>query len=67
MFFWSGLIFLIVCCCCIAIIGIKNSVFGGAYRSAMDELRPFDIKLLKLAGILFLVSILFFIIGFFLQ
>jgi len=65
--FWLGLILLIACCCCFALVGIRNSVFGGPYRSLTAELRPFDIKLSKLGGVLFFISILFFIIGFVLQ
>jgi len=67
IFFWSGLILLIACCCCFGLVGIRNSVFGGPYRSLTAELRPFDIKLSKLAGVLFIISILLFVIGFVLQ
>lgn len=67
IFFWLGLIFLIACCSCFALVGLRNSVFGGSYRSLTAKLKPFDIKLSKLGSVLFVLSVLLFLIGFVLQ
>ena len=62
-FYWVGLAFWIVACCCLALIAIRNSVFWGPSRSITQKLRPLDIKLSKIGGILFIIGILSFIIG----
>jgi len=60
---WIGLAFWIAACSCLALIALRNSVFGGPSRSLLENLRPFDIKLAKIGGVLFISGIFFFIIG----
>ena len=63
IFMSLGFISWLICCCCLALIGLRNSIVVGPYRPVTKELRPFDVKLAKIGGILFLLGILFFVVG----
>lgn len=60
---WAGLISIIAVGCCLSIIAIRNSVYGGPHRPVNAALKPFDIKLVKIAGLFFIIAIFFFVVG----
>ena len=60
---WFGLICLIIASICIALIGLKNSVWFGTPKSVTSELKSIDVKFAKVAGLFFILSVIFFVIG----
>ena len=67
MMFWAGLILLVVACIGLSAIGLRNTSFWGTHRSISSDLRPLDIKIAKISGVLFVISLLSFCFGFWLQ
>lgn len=65
--FWAGLILLVAACIGLSAIGLRNTSFFGTHRSILSDLRPIDIKIAKISGVLFLFSMLFFGLGFWLK
>jgi len=62
--FWSGLILWIGSCLGISVIGIRNSVWGGPYKSILSDLKPVDIKIAKACAALFFIGLFLFVLGF---
>ena len=63
LMYWSGLVSLVASCCCFGLIGFRNSVWYGPHRSVSAKLKPVDIKIAKIGATLFIIAVLFFIIG----
>jgi len=62
LMYWASLIAWIAAALCGGIIGLRNSVWYGSSCSLFAKLQPIDIKMTKVAGILFVVGMFFFII-----
>ena len=65
--FWTGLILWVGACLGISAIGIRNSTWFNTYSSPLSNLKPVDIKLAKSSAVLFLIGLLFFVLGFWLK
>jgi hypothetical protein len=65
--FWAGLILLVAACIGLSTIGLRNTSFLGTHKSILSDLRPIDIKIAKISGVLFLFALLFFGLGFWFQ
>ncbi len=60
---WAFLLTWVACACCLAAIGFRNSAWWGPRRSVFKELRPLGIRLGKIAGLLFVAGVVFFLMG----
>ena len=65
--FWSGLISWMVACIGLGTIGLRNSTRFGMHRSLLSALKPVDVKIAKGSVVFFLVGLLFFGLGFWLE
>jgi len=63
VFYWAGTGLWLISCCLISIIGIRNIHSFSPFVSIFNKLGPFDLKLAKYSGLLFVIGILFFIVG----
>ena len=62
---WAGLVCVLSCGLSLSIIGFRNSVLFRSPKPRLlkSPLEPLDIKLAKISGLLFLLGVVFFILG----
>jgi hypothetical protein len=60
---WIALICLVASVFSLALIQLKRSHWWGPSRSIFEDLSLGDKKLLKISGVLFILSVVFFITG----
>jgi hypothetical protein len=65
--FLAGLIAWVAACIGLSAIGLSNSTWFGSHRSLLSDLKPVDITIAKGSAVLFLVGLLLFALGFWLQ
>ncbi len=63
LFYWIGMGLWIISCCLICFIGLRNMHSFLPFVSIRNKLGPFDIKLAKYSGILFVIGVLLFVVG----
>ncbi len=60
---WIGLVFLVASMVLLALIQLKRSHWWGPSLSIFEDLSEGEKKLIKIAGVLFVLSVVFFITG----
>ena len=63
MLYWMGLVSCIIAAICLSIMQLLRSIKYGSLFHWLKPLYPIDVKLLGIAGILFLAGLSFFILG----
>ncbi len=61
--YWVGLVSCIFAATCFSIMQLLRSIKHGSLFQWFKPLKPIDVKLSGIAGILFLVGLSFFILG----
>ncbi len=60
---WLGVAVWFLGAICLSIIGFKRSAWFGTQRSFFSSWDSNDIKSLKASGLLFLIGVIFFVLG----
>ena len=61
--YWAGLIPCIIAAICLSIMQVRRSIKQGSLFQWMKPLESIDAKLAGIAGLLFLVGVMFFSLG----
>lgn len=63
IFNWLGATAWLLSAICLSIIGLKLTAWFGSQRSLFSSWDSNDIKSLKASGLLFLIGVMFFVLG----